>query len=186
MSFFPRLDYLDFRQEGHRLEFKEWNNPETELEYKGVVYNEMKGAMSDTEQAFIHRIHENLFTKSQYKYNSGGDPKYIPDLDYKDLVAFHRKYYHPTNCTFFSYGDLDFTQHLEYLATNVLHRFDNKDAATILSGSEIPLEQRFSSPVSKEVRFMPDLMSEAETQTKFGVSYLCNQVGKDSYEAFCM
>ncbi len=64
MSFFPRLEYLDFRQEGHRLEFKEWDNPATELEYKGVVYNEMKGAMSNPEDAFIHKIHENLFNKS--------------------------------------------------------------------------------------------------------------------------
>jgi len=50
-----------------------------------------------------------LFEKSQYKYNSGGDPKHITDLDYKDLVAFHKKYYHANNATFFTYGDLDFT-----------------------------------------------------------------------------
>ena len=49
MSFFPRMDYLDFRQEGHRLEFKEWNDPTSDLEFKGVVYNEMKGAMSNPE-----------------------------------------------------------------------------------------------------------------------------------------
>lgn len=49
MSFFPRMDYLDFRQEGHRLEFKEWNDINSELEFKGVVYNEMKGAMSNPE-----------------------------------------------------------------------------------------------------------------------------------------
>ena len=49
MSFFPRMDYLDFRQEGHRLEFKEWNDTNSPLEYKGVVYNEMKGAMSNPE-----------------------------------------------------------------------------------------------------------------------------------------
>lgn len=47
MAFSPRLGYLDFRQEGHRLEFREWNDPSSELEYKGVVYNEMKGAMSN-------------------------------------------------------------------------------------------------------------------------------------------
>ncbi len=163
MSFFPRLDYMDFRQEGHRLEFKDADKPDSELEYKGVVYNEMKGAMSDTEQAFVHHIHENLFTKSQYRFNSGGDPKHIPELEYNDLVAFHRKYYHPSNCTFFSYGDLDFRKHLEYLKNNVLHRFDNKNSAAIIKGSEIPLEERFTSPVIKEVRFMPDLMSEAET-----------------------
>jgi Zn-dependent M16 (insulinase) family peptidase len=53
MAFFPTMKYEDFRQEGHRLEFKEWNDPSTPLEYKGVVFNEMKGAMSEPEEAFI-------------------------------------------------------------------------------------------------------------------------------------
>ena len=45
-AFFPRLDRLDFAQEGHRVEFSDPNDPDTELVYKGVVFNEMKGAMS--------------------------------------------------------------------------------------------------------------------------------------------
>lgn len=89
MSFFARMDQLDFRQEGHRLEFKDWNDPKSELEIKGVVYNEMKGAMSNPDDQFVHKINEHLFDKSQYKYNSGGDPHYIPDLKYDDLRKFH-------------------------------------------------------------------------------------------------
>jgi len=82
MAFFPTLNYYDFRQEGHRLEFKEWNDPNSELEMKGVVYNEMKGAMSNPEDAFLHNISQNLFKQSQYRFNSGGDPKSIPNLEY--------------------------------------------------------------------------------------------------------
>lgn len=123
MAFFPRLDPLDFRQEGHRLEFKEWNDATTDLEYKGVVYNEMKGAMSNPEDAFVHKINEHLFQNSQYKFNSGGDPKFIPDLEYQDLKNFHSKYYHPSNCTFLSYGDLDFSKHCEFIGREVLNKF---------------------------------------------------------------
>jgi presequence protease len=160
MAFFPRLDPLDFRQEGHRLEFKEWNDPATDLEYKGVVYNEMKGAMSNPEDAFVHKINENLFQRSQYKYNSGGEPKHITDLEYGDLKKFHGKYYHPTNCTFLSYGDLDFSKHLEFIAREVLTKFQRNEAA--VKESEITLEQRLLEPIHREHRFMPDLMSEAE------------------------
>jgi len=53
LAFFPTLNYFDFRQEGHRLEFKEWDNPKSELEIKGVVFNEMKGAMSSPEDFFV-------------------------------------------------------------------------------------------------------------------------------------
>ena len=57
----PSLNYLDFRQEGHRLEF---NNPEdvnSGLKFMGVVYNEMKGAMSNPDDAFMHKVNESLF-----------------------------------------------------------------------------------------------------------------------------
>lgn len=74
------MSYEDFLQEGYRLEYKQPDDPTSGLEYKGVVYNEMKGAMSDPEDAFMHKLNENLFQKSQYKFNSGGDPKHIPDL----------------------------------------------------------------------------------------------------------
>ncbi len=115
MAFFPTMNYYDFRQEGHRLEFKKWQDLNSDLEYKGVVYNEMKGAMSNPEELFIQSIYSNLFKTSQYKYNSGGDPKYITDLKYDELINFHKQYYHPTNCTFMTYGDLDFTEHLQFI-----------------------------------------------------------------------
>ena len=57
----------------------------------------MKGAMSNPEDAFIHKINEHLYSNSQYRFNSGGDPKHIPDLEYADLLAFHKKYYHPSS-----------------------------------------------------------------------------------------
>lgn len=42
-TFFSRIDELDFRQEGHRVEFEQWDDPSTPLTFKGVVFNEMKG-----------------------------------------------------------------------------------------------------------------------------------------------
>jgi hypothetical protein len=80
----------------------------------------MKGAMSDPDSAFMHRLNENLFQKSQYKFNSGGEPKHITDLEYDDLKSFHAKLYHPTNSQVFTYGDIDFTQHLDFMDTQVL------------------------------------------------------------------
>ena len=60
-AFLPNLNYLDFRQEGHKLEFNIADDPSSGLKIGGVVYNEMKGAMSDPEEAFIYKINENLF-----------------------------------------------------------------------------------------------------------------------------
>ncbi len=41
--FFTRLDELDFLQEGHRVEFKQADDANSELEYKGVVYQRDEG-----------------------------------------------------------------------------------------------------------------------------------------------
>ena len=49
--FFSRLDPMDFAQEGHRVEFEEAGNSDSSLVYKGVVFNEMKGAMSSASVA---------------------------------------------------------------------------------------------------------------------------------------
>lgn len=104
--FFSRLDPLDFAQEGHRLEFTEASNPDSELTFKGVVYNEMKGAMSSISSQLWHTLTKYLFPNNTYHYNSGGEPDCIPDLSYQQLLDFYRTHYHPGNATFMTYGNL--------------------------------------------------------------------------------
>lgn len=101
--FFPNLDPLDFAQEGHRLGFSEMENPESQLEYKGVVFNEMKGAMSSQGSVLWQAFSEALYPTNTYHYNSGGEPRDIPDLSYEDFVAFHKHHYHPSNAVFMTF-----------------------------------------------------------------------------------
>ncbi|NNM83029.1 MAG: peptidase M16, partial [Burkholderiales bacterium] len=77
--FFSRLDPLDFAQEGHRVEFENPEDPTSDLIFKGVVFNEMKGAMSSTVSTLWHTLSKYLFPTTTYHFNSGGDPESIPD-----------------------------------------------------------------------------------------------------------
>ncbi|MDQ9170708.1 insulinase family protein [Oxalobacteraceae bacterium R-40] len=101
-AFFPRLDYLDFRQEGwrHTLE-------DGKLGYGGVVFNEMKGAFADPTRALAHAINEHLLKGTTYEFESGGDPLVIPSLTYDDLKAFHASHYHPSQAVFMTAGRVD-------------------------------------------------------------------------------
>ncbi|MEL0086848.1 MAG: insulinase family protein, partial [Halieaceae bacterium] len=84
--FFSRLDPLDFAQEGHRVEFEKRQDGEGDaLVFKGVVFNEMKGAMSSTTSILWDRLCFELFPTNTYHFNSGGDPENIPDLSYQEL-----------------------------------------------------------------------------------------------------
>jgi Zn-dependent M16 (insulinase) family peptidase len=80
-----------------------------------------------------------------------------------------------------TYGDLDFTNHCEYIDRNVLTHFEQKDLDL-----KVELEPRLSTPKYKTEYFMPELISDPESQGKVGISYLCNEVNKDNYETFCL
>jgi Zn-dependent M16 (insulinase) family peptidase len=140
-SFFPNLDNLDFAQEGHRLEFKEKENPESEVEIKGVVYNEMKGAMSSISSQLWHGMSRHLYSSSTYKHNSGGNPEDILDLTHEDLVNFHKKHYHPSNATFFTFGKVNPIEIQDYIKENVLNNFTPS-----LEEISVKNEKRITSP----------------------------------------
>jgi len=96
-----------FHQEGWHYEFDENGNPS----YKGVVFNEMKGALSTQERLLRNAIVHDLFPDTCYGFVSGGDPAYIPDLTYEYFINCHRRFYHPSN----SYIILDGRMDLEYV-----------------------------------------------------------------------
>ena len=114
-TFFPRLNYYDYLQEGWRYEFLEQTNEKSELLFKGIVFNEMKGDMARQDTNFIHKMQSNILNNNTYKFNSGGDPQFITTLSYNELINAHKKYYHPSNAKFMTYGDLNFIHHLEYI-----------------------------------------------------------------------
>jgi len=139
--FFPLLREEDFRQEGHRLEFSSPYDPSSPLEIKGVVYNEMKGAMADPSSLLSRRLNKTIFPTLTYGYNSGGEPGNIPDLSYRELCDFHANHYHPSNSYFCSYGNLPVEQHLTFIEEHALESFNPLDTEIT-----VPRENRYSAP----------------------------------------
>lgn len=156
--FFTRLDELDFLQEGHRVEFDKSDDATSDLVYKGVVFNEMKGAMSSPVQKLWADFSANLFETSTYHHNSGGDPKNIVDLSYEQLKSFYKKHYHPGNAIFMTFGNIPVTELQNKIETSVLSRFKASDNLI-----EISQETRWHAPKAAETSYVAE---EGETEAK--------------------
>lgn len=149
--FFSRLDELDFAQEGHRLEFVETDNPNSDLVFKGVVFNEMKGAMSSVPSQIWQTLCKYLYPTTTYHFNSGGEPQEIPNLTYQQLKNFYRTHYHPTNAIFMTYGDISAATHQEKFETRALSRFEKLN--DVIS---VPDEKRYHAPIAIEEYYPVD------------------------------
>ncbi|ODV79292.1 uncharacterized protein CANTADRAFT_52318 [Suhomyces tanzawaensis NRRL Y-17324] len=110
--FQPLLTYNDFTQEGWRLENSTTDDPSSDITFKGVVYNEMKGQNSNSAYYFYIRYLESIYPTLN---NSGGNPESIVDLKYEQLREFHHRNYQPSNSKTFTYGSIPLENHLERL-----------------------------------------------------------------------
>ena len=76
--------------------------------------------------AFARIIQKSLLEDTPYGFESGGDPKAIPDLTYEMFLDFHKTYYHPSNSYIYLYGDMDVDEYLTFIDEHYLSDFDEK------------------------------------------------------------
>lgn len=187
-AFFPKIDELSFKQEGYRIEIKDDNLKDTStthnmpsgLVYKGVVYNEMKGAMSSPDQVMVRSLLNAMYPDTTYKNNSGGDPSEIPHLTYDQLREFHARHYHPSNAFFYTYGDLSLEDHLSYISEKILAKFKKIDPRTT-----VPCQPRWTLPKTFTY-YYPVLPNETDQKKcQACLAWLLADI-RDSFEVFAL
>ena len=115
-----------FEQEGWHLELDVPEGArvrEGSLRYNGVVYNEMKGALSDPMSVLDDAVNAALFPDTAYARESGGDPRHIPELTYESFLDTHARHYNLKNSYIVLYGDFaDVRRELTFLDERYLSR----------------------------------------------------------------
>ena len=151
--FHPRIDENVLRQEGWHIEADEADGP---WQFKGVVYNEMKGVYSSPDSVLMEECQHAVFPDMLYSLDSGGDPAVIPSLTYEDFREFHASYYHPSNARFFFWGDAPEEGRLakveEFIAPYERRVVD----------SAVPLQPRLSAPRKVEAAYAASGEEEGE------------------------
>ncbi|KAJ3253952.1 Presequence protease, mitochondrial [Boothiomyces macroporosus] len=170
--FFPKLNEYDFKQEGWRLEYENVHDNTSPIIFKGVVYNEMKGALADTSSLFYTRHQQQLYPGTTYSHVSGGDPQNITNLTHQELVAFHKKNYHPSNSIIYTYEQMEKVQ--EKIA-----------GFGRLNHTLVEPIQRWTKPKNVVVKGPFDSLGDQNRQARVAVSYLTNPES-DTFESFTL
>ncbi|MBP2644952.1 MAG: Peptidase associated domain protein [Firmicutes bacterium] len=152
-------------QEGWHYELDDANG---EITYKGVVYNEMKGALSSPEAVLDNGIMEALFPDTAYRFESGGNPENIPELTNEQFVDFHKQYYHPSNAYLYLYGDLNIVDCLEYLDAAYLSRFSKIEVASAI-GEQAPFTGKVEKTLYYPVGSQDSMVDKALLSMNFVV-----------------
>jgi Zn-dependent M16 (insulinase) family peptidase len=165
--FHPNITEWTLRQEGWHYEL---GDAADEMTYKGVVFNEMKGAYSSPERRLYKAIGAALFPDTPYGVDSGGDPQVIPDLTYAQFKSFHETYYHPSNALIWWYGDDPEDERLRRLDA-VLSEFDARPI-----DARMPLQPRFSAPRRVQAAYPIDAANAATAKNYVAVNWLLTDV----------
>ncbi len=129
-----------FGQEGWHYQF----SSEGEPSYKGVVFNEMKGAFASPDTLMENEINRRLFPDTCYRFVSGGDPAHIPELSAQQLAQTHSRLYHPSNAYIFLDGDIAPEKVLKLLDEEYLAEY-----SAVPAPAPIPFQQPVNAGVSE-------------------------------------
>ncbi|KAF2645935.1 hypothetical protein P280DRAFT_132242 [Massarina eburnea CBS 473.64] len=165
----PLLQENDFTQEGWRigpenpLAAEAGEEAAKRLVFKGVVYNEMKGQMSDASYLYYIRFQDHLYPAIN---NSGGDPQKITDLTWDQLKKFHADHYHPSNAKLLTYGNIPLEVHLK----EVDARLQSFDKISVDHDIKAPIE--LNEPKHVTLPGPLDPLVPADRQFKTSVTWL--------------
>ena len=176
-AFFPNIKELSFMQEGHRLEIE---SDLASLVYKGIVYNEMKGAMSSPDQVMARSLLKVLYPSTTYRHNSGGNPEDIVNLTYDQLKAFHKRHYHPSNSFFYTYGNLPLADHLSFIEEKILKTFKFIDPDTTVAQ-----QPRRHKPEKKSFPYPLGKNEDPKKKCQVSLSWLMVDI-KDNYKVLAL
>ncbi|MBK3519661.1 insulinase family protein [Carboxylicivirga marina] len=159
----PRI----LQQEGWHHEMDDVNG---EVVYKGVVYNEMKGAFSSPTRELDYQASKILFPDNTYGVSSGGYPTEIPKLTYEYFINFHKKFYHPSNSYILLYGDANLDKEMAFINEQYLINYDKSDKKV-----EIPLQKPFDAMKVAEKSYPVPVGADTEDKSYLSLNFVIGQ-----------
>ncbi len=158
-------------REGFRYELKDKDD---DLKISGIVYSEMKGAYTHLRETYLNTLRSS-FENSLVAHDSGGIPDEITKLEYKEILEFHKTYYHPSNSFIQLYGNLDYTKFLKFIDDEYFSKYKKK---------EIFIEKGKIKPYTKTKNFRYEFPAEKSQEprknTNITYTFVLNEITKEN------
>ena len=193
------MSYYDFLNEGWRYEYQ-LPDERKELLIKGTCYEQMKVYLQIPENIFLENVKNGVFRENEYGFINGGLPEEIIKLNYIELMEYREKYYSLGNCRIYSYGDMDFTKHLEFLGNffkKKMEKNEKNEKNEKKNGKNEKNEknqvfkykktEKMAFPANITVKCPPNPeVGDDEPQSQFGIAFLCGDTSEDQFLAISM
>ena len=170
--FNPLLESYTLDQEGWHFELE---GPKAPLCYKGVVFNEMKGAYSQQDAHIGEQVARALLPNTIYAHSSGGDPRHIPELSYAHWRAFHDRFYHPSNARICFWGNDPEAMRLQ-IVDQALKPFDRQPVSDAIAP-----QARFTAPRRSRAQIPAAAADAQDGRGAVSIGWLLSD-GEDSAE----
>ncbi|KAL4482884.1 hypothetical protein ABPG74_018910 [Tetrahymena malaccensis] len=173
--FYPLNRRLDFLQEGVRLEYDEETNPKLPISLRGKTYEEMYNNEQMHDHIFLSNIQQKIYKGSHYSNLGSGTVQQIRNAQYQEVIEYYEKYYSPNNANFFSYGDLDFTKHLEFI-----------DQALMKGKEYKQIVHTFNQP--EQIQYIQDnnITCPSNSQGSIGITFMCNDIIDNPFDTLAL
>ena len=153
-----------YREEAWRYRMASADAP---LTMEGTVYSEMLGAL-DLARMAHYNAKRTAFPGSVAGNISGGDPDFIPDMTWQMLKDYHDRFYHPSNCMAYLYGQFDHYSEFLALLDEAFAPYERREISFEDSGYT-PL----TAPAAAEYAFPVEAGSQAENGASVYYTIVC-------------
>lgn len=162
-----------YREEAWRYRLADADAP---LTLEGTVYSEMLAAM-DLDSWAMFNLLRAAFPGSTIGNVSGGDPAFIPDMTWEALKEYHERYYHPSNCIAYLYGEFEDYAAFLKLLDEAFSPYEKREFTF-----EDPDYEPITGPVEKTVAYPVEASSDTENRATVCYAILCPGVREDAAE----
>ncbi len=88
---------------------------EGKVAISGVVFNEMQGNDNQPDYIMWMQNEKQLFPDLFFRFNSGGDPAFIPELTYEQFTETYHRFYSTQNAIFYLSGNMGLEAELAHI-----------------------------------------------------------------------